>query len=64
MGYTQLNLTMAIVTNPPSSHQCAVYDKPGELSTKVIDIETPRPSSGEVLVKLQVSLMLLASCMN
>jgi propanol-preferring alcohol dehydrogenase len=43
---------MAIVTNTPSSHQAAVYDKPGELSTKVVDIETPSPSAGEVLVKL------------
>ncbi|RBR14411.1 hypothetical protein FVER53590_04343 [Fusarium verticillioides] len=46
---------MAIVTNAPSSHQAAVYDKPGELSTKVVDIETPSPSAGEVLVKLSHS---------
>ncbi|KAG5742936.1 hypothetical protein H9Q70_014345 [Fusarium xylarioides] len=43
---------MAIVTTAPLSHQAAVYDKPGELSTKVVDIKTPRPSAGEVLVKL------------
>ncbi|KAF5706581.1 alcohol dehydrogenase 2 [Fusarium mundagurra] len=48
-------LIMAIVTNAPSSHKAAVYDKPGELSTKVVDIETPSPSAGEVLVKLSHS---------
>ncbi|EXA32713.1 hypothetical protein FOQG_14387 [Fusarium oxysporum f. sp. raphani 54005] len=46
---------MAIITNAPSTHQAAVYDKPGELSTKVVDIETPSPSAGEVLVKLSHS---------
>ncbi|KAF5632046.1 alcohol dehydrogenase 2 [Fusarium sp. NRRL 52700] len=46
---------MAIVSNTPPSHQAAVYDKPGELSTKVVNIETHSPSAGEVLVKLSHS---------
>ncbi|KAH7177198.1 hypothetical protein DER46DRAFT_621176 [Fusarium sp. MPI-SDFR-AT-0072] len=54
-GRTCHNFIMAIVTSAPSSHQAAVYDKPGELSTKVKDIETPSPSAGEVLVKLSHS---------
>lgn len=43
---------MAIVPNALSTHQAAVYDKPGELSTKVVDIKTPSPPAGEVLVQL------------
>ncbi|CVK86960.1 hypothetical protein FPRO06_06276 [Fusarium proliferatum] len=46
---------MAIVPNALSTHQAAVYDKPGELSTKVVDIETPSPPAGEVLVQLSHS---------
>ncbi|KAF5594016.1 2 3-dihydroxybenzoate decarboxylase [Fusarium subglutinans] len=53
--HTQYSLIMAIITNAPLSHQAAVYDRPGELSTKVVDIETPSPSAGEVLVKLSHS---------
>lgn len=36
----------------PKTHKAAVYDKPGTLSTKVVDVETPAPGPGEVLVRL------------
>lgn len=43
-------------SNPdiPKTHKALVYDKPGEISTKIIDLETPKPGPGEVLVKLYV----------
>lgn len=36
----------------PSHHKAIVYDKPGEISTKVETIETPKPGVGEVLINL------------
>lgn len=43
---------MATVVTIPSSYKGAVYDKPGELSTRIVELETPSPATGEVLVKL------------
>lgn len=40
--------------NIPTTHKAVVYDKPGEISTKIVDLETPKPGPGEVLVKLYV----------
>lgn len=36
----------------PSHHKAIVYDKPGEISTKIETIETPKPGVGEVLINL------------
>jgi hypothetical protein len=36
----------------PKSHRAAVYDRPGSISTKIVDLETPEPGVGEVLIKL------------
>lgn len=36
----------------PRTHKAVVYDQPGKLSTKVVDLETPEPQAGEVLIKL------------
>ena len=36
----------------PSRHKALVYDNPGSISTKIEEIETPKPSHGEVLVHL------------
>jgi propanol-preferring alcohol dehydrogenase len=36
----------------PKTHKALVYDKPGEISTNVVDVETPTPGPGEVLVKM------------
>lgn len=38
----------------PKTHKAIVYDKPGEISTNVVDVETPTPGSGQVLVKMYV----------
>lgn len=36
----------------PKTHKAAVYDKPGTASTKVVEVETPEPGPGQVLVRL------------
>ena len=36
----------------PNKHKGIVYDKPGELSTKLIEIDTPEPGPGQLLVKM------------
>lgn len=32
----------------PKTYKAAVYDKPGTLSTKIVDLETPVPGYGQV----------------
>jgi hypothetical protein len=39
----------------PNKYKAVVYDKPGSISTKVEELNTPEPGSGEVLVRLCVS---------
>jgi hypothetical protein len=36
----------------PKTYKAAVYDKPGSISTKITELETPEPGPGEVLIKL------------
>ena len=36
----------------PKKHKALVYDKPGEISTKIEEIDTPEPGVGEVLINL------------
>ncbi|KAI1615938.1 alcohol dehydrogenase II [Exophiala viscosa] len=36
----------------PTKHKAAVFDVPGHISTKVLELKTPSPGSGDVLVKL------------
>jgi alcohol dehydrogenase, propanol-preferring len=43
---------MSSVTEIPRTYNAAVYDKPGQLSIKVVELDTPVPAAGEVLVKL------------
>jgi hypothetical protein len=38
----------------PKKHKAAVYDKPGSISTKVVELDTPEPGAGEVLIRLYV----------
>ncbi len=38
----------------PKKHKAIVYDKPGSISTKIEEIDTPEPGPGEVLVNLYV----------
>lgn len=36
----------------PGSHKALIFDNPGTISTKIVEVETPRPGYGEILVKL------------
>ncbi|KAK3936467.1 chaperonin 10-like protein [Diplogelasinospora grovesii] len=36
----------------PSSHKAIIYDNPGQVSTRVESVETPKPGVGEVLVNI------------
>lgn len=36
----------------PKKYKAVVYDKPGTISTKIEELDTPEPGAGEVLVRL------------
>lgn len=36
----------------PATYKACVYDKPGSISTKVLELETPEPGPGDVLIRL------------
>lgn len=36
----------------PKKYKACVYDKPGSISTKLEELDTPEPGPGEVLVRL------------
>lgn len=38
----------------PRTYKACVYDEPGKISTKVVDLDMPEPGSGEVLINLLV----------
>lgn len=50
---------MAAADTLPATFKAAVYDKPGSVSTKVVDLDMPKPGLGEVLIKLCVPPPLL-----
>ncbi|KAF4120029.1 alcohol dehydrogenase, propanol-preferring [Geosmithia morbida] len=39
----------------PKKHQAMIYDKPGSVSTKMVEVDTPNPGPGEVLIKISHS---------
>ncbi|KUI53528.1 Alcohol dehydrogenase 2 [Cytospora mali] len=36
----------------PAKYKAVIYDKPGQISTKVVELDMPEPASGDVLIKL------------
>jgi propanol-preferring alcohol dehydrogenase len=38
--------------NIPKRYKAIVYDKPGTISTKVEELDTPEPGPGDALVRL------------
>ena len=42
----------------PKKYKGVVYDKPGTISTKIEELDTPEPGAGEVLVRLLVPMHL------
>lgn len=43
---------MGSVGELPKKYKAVVYDEPGKVSTKVVDLDMPEPGPGEVLVNL------------
>lgn len=43
---------MATETSLPAKYKAAIYDKPGHVSTKIVELDMPKPGPGEVLIKL------------
>ncbi|PGH21290.1 hypothetical protein AJ80_03340 [Polytolypa hystricis UAMH7299] len=39
----------------PKTHKALIYSEPGTTATKIIDVETPTPQAGEVLIRLKYS---------
>jgi propanol-preferring alcohol dehydrogenase len=39
----------------PKTYKAAVYDEPGKISTKIVDLDMPEPGPGEVLINLYVA---------
>ncbi|RMZ80775.1 hypothetical protein DV738_g2667, partial [Chaetothyriales sp. CBS 135597] len=42
----------AAATEIPTHQKAIVYDEPGKISTKIVEIETPKPGVGQVLVRI------------
>lgn len=40
------------MTDIPKKYKAVVYDEPGKISTKVVELDTPEPGPGEVLINL------------
>ncbi|KAH8698285.1 putative alcohol dehydrogenase [Talaromyces proteolyticus] len=38
--------------NIPQKQKAAIYDEPGKVSTKVVELDVPEPGNGQVLIKL------------
>ncbi|EME48694.1 hypothetical protein DOTSEDRAFT_19212 [Dothistroma septosporum NZE10] len=36
----------------PKKHKACIYDEPGKVSTKIVELDTPEPGPGEVLINL------------
>lgn len=36
----------------PSKYKAVIYDQPGKISTKVVELDMPEPAAGDVLIKL------------
>lgn len=36
----------------PKKQKAIIYDEPGSVSTKVVELDVPEPSTGEVLINL------------
>jgi hypothetical protein len=48
------NLIKMAAPEIPKTHKAVVYDQPGTVSTKIVDLEVPEPGAGEVLINLYV----------
>lgn len=39
----------------PTKQKAVIFDQPGTVSTKVVEIDVPEPGAGEVLINLYAS---------
>lgn len=46
----------------PATYKAAVYDEPGTISTKIVELPMPEPAEGEVLIKLCDSHITKCKC--
>lgn len=49
------------MTELPRTYKACVYDEPGKISTKVVDLDMPEPGPGEVLINLSVNAIALST---
>ncbi len=49
------------MTELPRTYKACVYDEPGKISTKVVDLDMPEPGPGEVLINLSVNSVALSA---
>jgi hypothetical protein len=47
-----LPTTIDMASELPKKYKAAIYDKPGSISTKIVDLDMPEPGAGEILVNL------------
>jgi propanol-preferring alcohol dehydrogenase len=40
----------------PKKYKACIYDKPGTISTQIVELDTPSPGAGDVLIRLVPSL--------
>jgi D-arabinose 1-dehydrogenase-like Zn-dependent alcohol dehydrogenase len=48
----------------PKKQKAVVFDQPGTVSTKVVEIDVPEPGAGEVLINLSVYHSFTTSCLS
>ncbi|KAF9894980.1 hypothetical protein FE257_004604 [Aspergillus nanangensis] len=36
----------------PQTHKALIYDRPGEVSTRLVEVDTPTPGPGQILIKM------------
>lgn len=46
----------------PSKYKAVVYDQPGKISTKVVELDMPEPAAGDVLIKLYADSIMVLPC--
>lgn len=42
----------------PKKQKAAIYDQPGKVSTKIVELDVPEPGAGEILINLYVLSLL------
>lgn len=45
----------------PSKYKAAVYDQPGKISTKIVELDMPEPAAGDVLIKLYANTIMVVA---